>query len=421
MSDIDKRDEMVKETEQKPATKRRTRKVNDKEVVNVNEPKKRTRTKQTEVSTNELKSEDVSQANVDSDIKYVEDIESDVVESVSVVENDSVAEIEREKTPEEIGPVLDFPTNREEKQDADNIEETKSEFDSLDDIDAEDLRMETSTIDDFDENNEALFFEDDEDTIDPRKCRSCSDMSLESLCKIAIGIAIVCTVISLITVLICATRRQPQEYKVVLNLDTNQLAEVLEKVATVNTERIYYISSENEDMGVSVAQTTDAENDEKSETIINLIEEDEQAQTQSENQKPVTVYYTAPEEKQESSGDVIYNVPDSQETEQEPVYMNDKKPYLGVECVTVADEFVRCGFPSGVYITAVQEGQAAKIAGLEPEDIITAINGTPIVNTMEFTSLISGTKPGDVITLSVSHLQDNRFCDRDVQVIVGAK
>ena len=69
----------------------------------------------------------------------------------------------------------------------------------------------------------------------------------------------------------------------------------------------------------------------------------------------------------------------------------------------------------GVVIAQVQSGQAADQAGLEPGDVIQAINGKPVNSPNDVTSTIKGTKPGTTVTLRVW----SAGVKKNVQVKVG--
>ncbi|BDE05461.1 peptidase S1 [Vulcanimicrobium alpinum] len=81
------------------------------------------------------------------------------------------------------------------------------------------------------------------------------------------------------------------------------------------------------------------------------------------------------------------------------------KAFLGVQVVTI-DNNVRTqlgGYrdPGGVAIGSVVDGTAAAQAGLEPGDVIQAVNGKSVNTAPEFTSTISSMKPGTKVTLRV--------------------
>ena len=77
------------------------------------------------------------------------------------------------------------------------------------------------------------------------------------------------------------------------------------------------------------------------------------------------------------------------------------KPYLGVSIASVSDELQSYGIPQGASVQVVNEGSPAEKAGLQEKDIITAANGTEIRSSSDLVRFVSGSKPGDELTLSV--------------------
>ncbi len=78
-----------------------------------------------------------------------------------------------------------------------------------------------------------------------------------------------------------------------------------------------------------------------------------------------------------------------------------EKPYLGVVCFTITDNFRQMYNIdlTGVFIQEVNSGSAAEKAGLRATDIITAVNGTTITSQADLQDIISGLSVGDSITI----------------------
>jgi serine protease Do len=79
--------------------------------------------------------------------------------------------------------------------------------------------------------------------------------------------------------------------------------------------------------------------------------------------------------------------------------------FLGVSVVAI-DESVRLqlgGYadPGGVAIAAVPDGTPAAAAGLEPGDVIEAVDGKPVNSPDQFAATVSSMKPGAKVTLRV--------------------
>ena len=77
------------------------------------------------------------------------------------------------------------------------------------------------------------------------------------------------------------------------------------------------------------------------------------------------------------------------------------KPYIGVMVGDVSDEAKNYGTPAGAAVASVTEGGPADKAGIQANDIITAVDGEEISGRSDLSSAISDHSAGDKITLSV--------------------
>ena len=78
--------------------------------------------------------------------------------------------------------------------------------------------------------------------------------------------------------------------------------------------------------------------------------------------------------------------------------VNSGKAALGVTVRTVADA---SGRGSGVGVVTVQDGGAAKAAGIQPGDVITAVGDEQVTGTDDLAEAIGALKPGDKVTMTV--------------------
>jgi len=69
------------------------------------------------------------------------------------------------------------------------------------------------------------------------------------------------------------------------------------------------------------------------------------------------------------------------------------------------------GWPAGCYISKVQYGGAAQEAGMEAGDIITAINGAEITNSLELTHQLFKHKPGDKVEVTYFRGDESKTVD----------
>ena len=77
------------------------------------------------------------------------------------------------------------------------------------------------------------------------------------------------------------------------------------------------------------------------------------------------------------------------------------KPYIGVSVASVSAETQSYGLPQGAAVKVVAEDSPAEEAGLQVNDIITAINGTAITGSSDLVNAVGDAAIGDVLKLTV--------------------
>ena len=78
------------------------------------------------------------------------------------------------------------------------------------------------------------------------------------------------------------------------------------------------------------------------------------------------------------------------------------RPWLGIEGESFSTFYQRFyRIPRGVYITSVQSGSPAGMAGLQSGDIIVSVDGTAVSDMEDLDSLLYAHIPGDTMTLTV--------------------
>ena len=85
--------------------------------------------------------------------------------------------------------------------------------------------------------------------------------------------------------------------------------------------------------------------------------------------------------------------------------------YIGVEAQQVSDTMAKAlhlGAGSGALIARVQRDAPASHAGLEPGDVITAVNGQTVKNPHDLALDIASVQPGDEVKLQVQHDGDSK-------------
>lgn len=77
------------------------------------------------------------------------------------------------------------------------------------------------------------------------------------------------------------------------------------------------------------------------------------------------------------------------------------KPYIGVSVEDVSSEMTSYGLPAGAVVRSVTDGAPAAQAGLQANDIITAVDGTEISGSNDLVQIVTSKKAGDTLKLSV--------------------
>jgi len=93
------------------------------------------------------------------------------------------------------------------------------------------------------------------------------------------------------------------------------------------------------------------------------------------------------------------------------------RPYLGLQVSDLTPEILRfLGLSNinGVIVTEVEANSPAEKVEIKKSDIITAINNTPIYNTIEFNKTLDQYKPGD--TIKIHLIRINKKLSKDVKL-----
>lgn len=77
------------------------------------------------------------------------------------------------------------------------------------------------------------------------------------------------------------------------------------------------------------------------------------------------------------------------------------KPYIGVTIADVSQESLGYGLPAGASVQRVEENSPAQKGGLNVNDIVTHINGEEITGASDLKKMVSSSKPGDEMKLTV--------------------
>lgn len=118
--------------------------------------------------------------------------------------------------------------------------------------------------------------------------------------------------------------------------------------------------------------------------------------------------------------DIIDDVEDMMNSEIRDRIDAEKRGYLGVSIVDVTEAISNTyGMPRGIYISSVNPGSAAEKAGMEKEDIITALNGKELLTGAELKDELSYYALGDVVTVTIARRGADGYESKDMMVILA--
>ena len=79
--------------------------------------------------------------------------------------------------------------------------------------------------------------------------------------------------------------------------------------------------------------------------------------------------------------------------------------------------FLNGGSTGGAQVSSVQAGSPADVAGIQPNDVVTAINGKTIVSTQQFIETVDSYSPGQTITVTVKRAGSTK----DIKIKLGTR
>ncbi len=110
-------------------------------------------------------------------------------------------------------------------------------------------------------------------------------------------------------------------------------------------------------------------------------------------------------------------VPIIRDLEQKERVRENEQGYLGVYITAItADEINNLGWPAGIFIKEIIKGGAAEESDLMVGDIITEVNGVPVVTTEQLQSRVTSYRFGTVITLTVQRMEGGVFKPYSIEV-----
>lgn len=96
-------------------------------------------------------------------------------------------------------------------------------------------------------------------------------------------------------------------------------------------------------------------------------------------------------------------------------------PLIGVQGQTVPETMTEQGHPAGVYVVNVVPDSPAYGAGIQSGDIITAIDGKPLLSMREYQNMMEALECGQLVHMTVERNGISQYTELEFQVTTGAR
>lgn len=102
---------------------------------------------------------------------------------------------------------------------------------------------------------------------------------------------------------------------------------------------------------------------------------------------------------------------------------SENASYIGITCVSVPAEYIKNGYPEGVYVLEVEEGGPADAAGIEAGDIILTLDGTAVPTQEDLLEELTYFEAGEPVMIAVSRMnrQTGAFESTDIEITLGRR
>lgn len=96
--------------------------------------------------------------------------------------------------------------------------------------------------------------------------------------------------------------------------------------------------------------------------------------------------------------------------------------YLGIKGSDITEQLSEnYNMPEGIYVTEVTKGSPAEKGKIVAGDVITAINGRDVKTLEELQEVLTYTKAGTKVTITVRELKDGEYAEEERTVTLGSK
>ena len=95
--------------------------------------------------------------------------------------------------------------------------------------------------------------------------------------------------------------------------------------------------------------------------------------------------------------------------------------YLGLKVQNTTKNMIELGIPEGIYISEVEEGSPAYIAGIQAGDILKKGNGEELTGVKDLQELLLKEAPGSTLELSLLRNNGNAYVELAFSCSLGTR
>ena len=97
-------------------------------------------------------------------------------------------------------------------------------------------------------------------------------------------------------------------------------------------------------------------------------------------------------------------------------------PYLGITGKNVTDALAKeLGMPKGIIVIQTEEGSPAMKNGIQPTDVITALDDSSVESVQDYMSILRKKKPGDTISVNLWRKWKNDYKETKITITLAKR
>ncbi len=97
-------------------------------------------------------------------------------------------------------------------------------------------------------------------------------------------------------------------------------------------------------------------------------------------------------------------------------------PYLGITGKNVTDALAKeLGMPKGIIVMQTEEGSPAMKNGIQPTDVITALDDSSVESVQDYMNILRKKKPGDTISVNFWRKWKNDYKETKITITLAKR